>query len=141
MQLKSTSTLVAAILGAAVATAGCGSSTPPPLLIGAVDDAAKWAADPGRTMREAHASGFDVVVLSATWSRGAAAYHDLPPVRRAVRAAVAQHVQPVLAVYQLSSSTPNSAADRAAFAAYAAGLARALPAVREVIVEIGRAHV
>jgi hypothetical protein len=134
MQLKSTSTLVAAILGAAVATAGCGSSTPPPLLIGAVDDAAKWAADPGRTMREAHASGFDVVVLSATWSRGAAADHDLPPVRRAVRAAVAQHVQPVLAVYQLSSSTPNSAADRAAFAAYAAGLARALPAVREVIV-------
>jgi hypothetical protein len=132
MQLKAASPLVAAIVMAAVATAGCGGSKPP-LLVGAVDDAAKWAAA-GRTMREAQASGFDVVVLSATWSRGAAPEHDLPPLRRAVRAAVAQHVQPVLAVYQLSSSTPNSGADRAAFAGYAAALAGALPAVREVIV-------
>lgn len=41
---------------------------------------------------------------------------------------------PVLAVYQLSSSTPLSAGDRQAFAAYAAALARALPDVHDVIV-------
>ena len=40
----------------------------------------------------------------------------------------------MLAVYQLSSNTPTSAADREAFAGYAAGLARALPEVRTVIV-------
>ena len=64
----------------------------------------------------------------------ATAEHDLPPLRRAVRAAVAYDIEPVLAVYQLSSSTPDTSDDRAAFAAYTAGLARALPSVREVIV-------
>ncbi len=40
----------------------------------------------------------------------------------------------MLAVYQLSSSTPDTSSDRAAFAAYTAALARALPSVRQVIV-------
>ena len=79
-------------------------------------------------------SGFGAVVLSAVWQRGAAAAHDLPPLRRAVDAATRAHVRPVLAVYQFSAATPLDAADRAAFAAYAASLARALPDVRDVIV-------
>ena len=125
----------AALAVVALASGGCGGSQKAPLLVvGAVDDAAKWAPDPGRAMDAAKSSGFDVIVLSAVWSHNTTADHDLPPLRRAVRAAVAHDVKPVLAVYQLSSSTPTTDGDRAAFAAYAAALAHALPAVREVIV-------
>lgn len=56
------------------------------------------------------------------------------PLRRAVDAAVANDVEPVVAVYQLSSATPAEPAARAEFAQYAAALARKLPDVRTVIV-------
>ena len=82
----------------------------------------------------ARGAGLRAIVLSAVWARGRTADADLPALRRAVAAATADGIQPVLAVYQLSSSTPLSDPDRAAFAAYAAALARALPAVRDVIV-------
>jgi hypothetical protein len=85
-------------------------------------------------MKLAHDSGFRAIVLSAVWKDGATAAGDLPPLRRAVDAAVKENVRPVLAVYQLSSSTPADATRRAAFAAYAAALAKALPEVRDVIV-------
>jgi hypothetical protein len=85
-------------------------------------------------MKLASDSGFRAIVLSAVWRDGAAAAADLPPLRRAVDAAVQQNVRPVLAVYQLSSSTPADPARRAAFAGYAAALAKALPEVRDVIV-------
>jgi hypothetical protein len=85
-------------------------------------------------MRLAHDTGFRAVALSAVWARGASAAGDLPPLERAVAAASDEHVEPVLAVYQRSSSTPLDAADRTAFAGYAATLARALPDVRTVIV-------
>ena len=82
-------TLLTAI--AALAAAGCGGSKPaPPLVVGAVDDAAKWAPDPDRAMAAAHEAGLDVIVLSAVWSTDATVERDLPPLRRAVRAAVRQ---------------------------------------------------
>jgi hypothetical protein len=85
-------------------------------------------------MTLARESGFRAVVLSAVWRPGASAAGDLPPLRRAVDAAVREDVRPVLAVYQFSSATPADAASRKAFAQYAAQLAKALPEVRDVIV-------
>jgi hypothetical protein len=85
-------------------------------------------------MKLARDSGFRAIVLSAVWADGASAAADLVPLRRAVDAAVQEHVRPVLAIYQLSGSTPADPARRAAFAAYAAALAKALPEVRDVIV-------
>jgi hypothetical protein len=85
-------------------------------------------------MKLAYDSGFRAIVLSAVWKDGASARDDVPPLRRAVDAAVHEHIQPVLAVYQLSSSTPLDPAQRSAFASYAAALAKALPEVRDVIV-------
>jgi hypothetical protein len=85
-------------------------------------------------MKLAYDSGFRAIVLSAVWKNGARAADDLAPLRRAVDAAVQEHIRPVLAVYQLSSSTPREPAQRAAFAAYTAALAQALPAVRDVVV-------
>jgi hypothetical protein len=102
--------------------------------VGAVEDAAKYAPDAQAQMKLARDSGFRAIVLSAVWQDGARAAADLGPLRRAVDAAVQEHVRPLLAVYQLSSSTPADPARRAAFAAYAAALAKGLPEVRDVIV-------
>jgi hypothetical protein len=85
-------------------------------------------------MKLAHDSGFRAIVLSAVWKDGASAAADAVPLRRAVDAAVKEHVRPVLAVYELSSATPADPARRAAFAAYATALAKALPEVRDMIV-------
>jgi hypothetical protein len=85
-------------------------------------------------MKLARDSGFRAIVLSAVWKDGATAETDLPPLRRAVDAAVQENIRPVLAVYQLSSSTPADPARRGAFVTYAAALAKALPEVRDVIV-------
>jgi hypothetical protein len=102
--------------------------------VGAVDDAAKWAPDAGRPMQLAKNAGLKAIVLSAVWKQGASAQSDLPPLRRAVRAATAQGIEPQLAVYQLSSSTPLDDVARRAFTDYAVALVRALPAVRTVFV-------
>jgi hypothetical protein len=106
----------------------------PNLVVGAVEDAAKYARDTLGQMKLARASGFHAIVLSAVWEKGASASADLLPLRRAVAAAVEEHIRPVLAVYQFSSATPTDPDTRAAFVSYAAALAQALPDVRDVIV-------
>ena len=73
-------------------------------------------------------------MLSAVWKPGTSAGADLPPLERAVDAAVQEDVRPVVAVYQFSSATPTDPGSRAAFAAYAAALAKGLPDVHDVIV-------
>jgi hypothetical protein len=74
--------------------------------------------------------------LSSLWSRGETA--PTPAERAALLAATTaarrNGVEPIPAVYQLSSQTPLSASDRADFAAYTAALVGALPAVDRVIV-------
>ena len=126
------------LVAALVALAGCGEAAKQPpqpkLLVGAVEDAAKYARDPGAQMKLARRSGFRAVVLSAVWEEGARASADLPRLRRAVDAAVDAGVRPVLAAYQFSSATPASPERRRAFVDYTAALAKGLPDVRDVIV-------
>jgi hypothetical protein len=104
------------------------------LTIGAVDDASKWAPQARRPMQLAANAGLTSIVLSAVWKQGASPANDLPPLRRAVAAAKAQGIDPQLAVYQLSASTPLDDASRTAFSEYAVELVRALPSVRTVLV-------
>ena len=85
-------------------------------------------------MQLAANAGLRTIVLSAVWKQGATATSDLPPLRRAVRAAKALGIEPQLAVYQLSSSTPLDDAARTAFSEYAVALVKALPSVRTVLV-------
>jgi hypothetical protein len=85
-------------------------------------------------MRAAHDAGFRSIVLSAVWEPGAPATATLPPLRRAVKAAVANDIAPVLFVYQLSSNTPVDQSARTTFADFTATLAQKLPDVRTVIV-------
>lgn len=116
------------------ALAGCGSGHSSKFAVGAVEDAAKFARDPAAQMRLAREGNLRVVALSAVWEHDSRAAADLPPLRRAVDAAVAEGVRAVLTVYQFSSASPTDAASRAAFVAYATALAEALPKVRDVIV-------
>ena len=113
-----------------LALAGCGGHGRP-FVVGAVEDAPKWNAS---AVGEAKSAGFRADVLSAVWRRGASVQTDSAVLAPAVASLARAGVAPVLAVYQLSSNTPNDAADRDSFAAYAAGLVRALPQVRTVIV-------
>ncbi|MFL5927454.1 MAG: hypothetical protein ACJ77E_11020 [Gaiellaceae bacterium] len=108
--------------------------TDPKLIVGAVEDAAKYSTRPRAQMKLARASGFRAIVLSAVWETGASAAADLPALQRAAAAAVAEGIRPVVAIYQFSSSTPADPARRRAFVAYAAALAKALPQVRDVII-------
>jgi hypothetical protein len=136
---------LAALLGAVLA-AGCGSSSKHEssrasaceagkgLVVGAVEDAAKWSSHPLGVMQETCDSGFSAVILSAIWKRGASLDTDLPPLRRAVEAADSAGIRPLVAVYQTSANTPSGDADRQAFASYAAGIVKALPSVHDVLI-------
>ena len=122
-------------LAVAALLAGCGGGGGHRLVVGAVEDAAK-SEDAAAQMRLARDSGFGAVVLSSVWTRGARApaAGELASLGRATRAAAADHIRPIVAVYQFSGDTPTSDADRDDFAAYTVALVQALPDVRDVIV-------
>ena len=127
--MRSSRALLLALLVLFV-VAGCGGGKKS-LLVGAVEDAPKW--DPSAAAKAADA-GFEADVLSAVWSHGVTAEQTASTLQPAVTALAAKDVQPVLAVYQLSSQTPLTDADQQAFASYAAGLVQRLPQVATVMV-------
>lgn len=113
---------------------GCGGSGRR-LEVGVVEDAAKNG-HPVSEMQRTAGSGFRAVVLSSVWTRGLTvpAPGERDALLAAATAARAAGVEPILAVYQLSSQTPLTAVDRADFADYTAALVLALPDVERVIV-------
>ena len=122
--------LAVALLG------GCGGGGGKPrLVVGAVEDAAKWA-DPAAKMALAQRAGFGAIVLSSQWQppRTSPSPIELTALRGAAAAAVADHIQPFVAVYQLSRNTPLTPQARAQFAAYAASIPKLVPGVENVIV-------
>lgn len=127
---------VASLLLSLALLGGCGGSKPsqPRLVVGVVEDAAKI--DPGPELRRTADSGFGAVALSAVWARGEREppAEVLEPLQRAVAAAAREGVRPIVAVYEFSSQTPVTPADRADFAAYAAALVRGLPQLHDLIV-------
>ncbi|HET7807008.1 MAG TPA: hypothetical protein VFK71_00835 [Gaiellaceae bacterium] len=108
-------------------------------LVGTVDDA---LAQDGRQFAQAQAdlsrdAGFDAAVVSATWHRGqrrppARLVHTLRNVGTA--AGRARMKLAVVVWHGLGEDTPRGPAERADFAAYAAGVVKALPKLRFVIV-------
>ena len=105
------------------------------LTVGAVEDAAQFG-DAQDQMQLAADSGMRAIALSAVWHRGenAVADQQLAGLRRAVAAAGANDIRPIISIYQLSSDTPLTPADRTDFASFAASLARALPDVHDIVV-------
>jgi hypothetical protein len=125
----------AAALLLLLALAGCGGSSAKPhaIVVGAVEDAAKFG-DPAAEIELARGAGYRAVVLSAIWRPGLEAPEDVDSLRAAVDAAVAARVRPIVAAYSFAADTPLTAEARAQFAAFAASIPRELPAVRDVIV-------
>ncbi len=115
--------------------AGCGGSSPPRLVVGAVEDAAK-SGDASAQVQLAKHAGFKALVFSAVWTPPLESppVAELDALRRAAEAAADANVRPIVAVYQFSSATPLTAEARTQFASYAASIPRAIPAVRDVIV-------
>jgi hypothetical protein len=82
-------------------------------------------------------AGFNEIEVRASWTRGrtAATAAELAGLQASAAAAQLDAIKLVVAIDTGGSrQTPRTNADRAAFASYAASLARALPYVREFIV-------
>lgn len=101
------------------------------LVVGGVEDAAKWA-DPGGNMALARRAGFRVIVLSSVWRRSLTAPTpgEREALARAITAAVGDGIQPIVAVYWFGSDTPQTARDRRNVTSYATAILRAFPALR-----------
>ncbi len=131
-----------AIVGAALLVAGAcafvllggpSGSSRHRLVVGGVEDAAKWA-DAGGNMALAARAGFRTVVLSSVWQRPrtAPSAGELEALRRAIEAAEPDGIQPIVAVYSFGSDTPVTARDRAEFTSYAAAILREFPELRTI---------
>jgi hypothetical protein len=109
------------------------------LLVATVDDALKQA-DPATAdalTKLSHDAGFDGVMVSSRWTRGARApsAQEKLALGNVVRAAGGQGMRVFLFVWHgLSGQTPRTPAARSQFAAYTAALARAFPQVRDIVV-------
>src|SRR5262249_53871313 len=115
--------------------AGCGGTKPHPIVVGAVEDAAKNG-DPGAAMALAQRAGFRAIALSATWTPAASTIDEpqLGQLRGAARAAAAAGIKPIVSVYSFSGVTPLTDEARGQFASFAASIPRAIPEVRDLVV-------
>lgn len=123
--------LGAAALVAWVLAAGFGGSPEHRLVVGGVEDAAKLS-DPAGNMARARRAGFQVIVLSSVWTRGATRPDDpeLARLRTAVDAAERDGIRPIVAVYSFGADTPRTQRQRLDFAAYAVSILREMPELR-----------
>jgi hypothetical protein len=114
---------------------GCGGPKPHPIVVGAVEDAAKNG-DPGAAMDLARRAGFRAIALSAVWTPPASTIDEgqLGQLRGAATAAAANGIRPIVAVYSFSGVTPLTDEAHGQFASFAASIPRAIPEVRDVVV-------
>jgi hypothetical protein len=109
------------------------------LLVATVDDAVKQS-DPAVAaglMKVSHDAGFDAVMVSSMWKRGAQApsAQDRLTLGNVVKAADAEGMQVFVFVWHgLSGTTPRTVHARSQFAAYTAALARAFPQIRDFVI-------
>jgi hypothetical protein len=125
--------LVLAVLAAASVATGesAAQEGSHPLLVGAVEDGAKYFS-PSLSMQLARSANFRVVVLSSVWHRHRVS-PDGPELGRltaAARAARSNGITPVVAVYSFGTDTPLTAVDRGDFDQYAATIVREIPDLR-----------
>jgi hypothetical protein len=114
---------------------GCGGPKPHPIVVGAVEDAAKGG-DPAAAMALARRAGFRAIALSAVWTPPASTIDgaQLGQLRSAAQAAAADGIKPIVAVYSFSGVTPLTDEARGRFASFAASIPRSIPEVRDVVV-------
>ena len=122
------------VAAAVLVVSGCGSSKHV-LVVGGVEDAAKWHS-PSANMQLARRAGFRVIVLSSVWTRPLSA-PDQPEINRLRAAVVAAErlgIEPIVAVYSFSANTPTTARERAEFSSYEATILRDIPQIHTMSV-------
>jgi hypothetical protein len=134
---------------ATVSAAATGATTigrpPPPtrrshtLIVGTVDDSVKQRqpALASTLMKVSHDAGFDAVLVSSRWRRGATrpSATERAMLGNVVRAAGKQGMQVFVFVWHgLSGGTPRTPTTRRQFASYAAAIVRDFPQIRNVVV-------
>jgi hypothetical protein len=90
-----------------------------------------------RKLRDAQAAGFEAVITNSFWAPGQRepSEQEVAELRNAAGAAERVGVRPLLVVQNVGSrTTPHTPELRTQFAAYAASLARQLPAYRDFII-------
>src|SRR5437762_2452132 len=124
---------IAAAAAVAVVVVNGRSGSRHGLVVGGVEDAAKWG-DPSENMGRARTAGFRVIVLSSVWRAGLTTpdQPEIDRLRDAFTAAREVGIQPIVAVYSFSRDTPLTAPARADFASYAATILRAIPKLRYI---------
>jgi hypothetical protein len=124
---------VAAAVGVAAVVLATRGEPHTRLIVGGVEDAAKWG-DPAANMARARSAGFRVIVLSSVWTRGAARADgaELARLHAAVDAAEADGIRPIVAVYSFGRDTPLTPRARRDFGTYAASILRAIPELRTI---------
>ena len=125
--------VLAAAAAAAVALLAHRGSGRPGLVVGGVEDAAKWG-DPAANMELASRAGFRTIVLSSVWSRPETAPDnpELERLRAAIDSARRLGIEPIVAVYSFSGETPVTARDRLEFGSYAAAILRGIPELHTI---------
>jgi hypothetical protein len=122
--------LVAAV-ALVVAPTALGAS---PLNVGAAEDARDLGSASAK-MSLALQAGFGSIRMTAQWTTGLTAPTNLANLQRAASAAVAEGIQPIVAIYNANAkSTPSDATSRAQFVAFAQALVRGLPSVTTFVV-------
>jgi hypothetical protein len=115
------------------------AATAPPagrsLVVGAVEDGPKYGDGPGKAAL-ARKAGFRALLFGTVWTPPLTrpVPTELAALRGAVHAATLNGIEPIVAVYSFSGVTPLTAEARRQFAAFAASIPRAIPAVRTVSV-------
>jgi hypothetical protein len=131
--------LLAAILAAAAAYALRQSSSKSEVEIGAWEYFVRDATPDGARLKlaDATAAGLKAVITNSFWAPGQRepSTQEVTELRNAAAAAEQADVRPLLIVQHVGSrTTPRTPALRAQFAAYAASLARQVPAYRDFII-------
>jgi hypothetical protein len=133
--------LAAAILAAvAVACGGLGESSAEPRVTVGVWEYVVRDPDPAAAedkMGDATAAGFGAVITNTFWAPGQRepSPQEVAELRNAADAAEDAEIRPLLIVQNVGSrTTPRTAELRAQFAAYAASVARQVPAYRDFII-------
>ncbi len=131
--MRRASVFVAIACVSGVVFAGCGGSGGHRLLVGAVEDAAKWGDAPGK-MALAKDAGFGAIVLSAVWTPPATAPTPdvLAGLENAARAAKAVGIEPIVAVYCFGRDAPLSPQTRQEFADFSVAVLKAVPEFRTI---------
>jgi hypothetical protein len=128
--------LCAAGLSAIALIAAPAAFAGPTLHVGAVEDAAIWS-NPNSQMDLARQAGYDSIRMTVQWTAGATSPSSalIARVRSATNAAVSRGIQPIVSIYNTSSTaTPADAGSQAQFVRFVRSVVSSLPAVTTFIV-------